>query len=357
MMDNRMAIEDEDRRVAFDFEIEFSNGGGIKGWDFRLDIDGSTISDEELGDHIVQDLRLLMVGSVKILNKNVLKERHKRAAKRSIPAHAQNSETIASEMHQKLVDLSHVVHDGQITYPGMPAVSIKDHLSHSDSKGRYAEGVSFQIGHIDMVANSGTAIDAPYHRFPGMPDVAALSLSRIADLEGVVVRLVGMTSRAVTRQALLPATENVAGKAVLIETGWSARWGTPDYFVDHTYLTGDAARYLRDSNVALVGIDSLNIDDTRDPSRPAHSVLLEAGIPIVENLANLHELPGDGFRFSAVPMRAEGMGAFPVRAWARAGVSCLPPRSDSLSSRTEMSTVNPNVDVLSQNNCIDKPTT
>ena len=216
------------------------------------------------------------------------------------------------------MDLSHAIHDGQITYPGLPAISIKDHLSHDAALGGYAEGVSFQIGRIDMVANSGTSIDAPYHRFPGTPDVAALPLASMADLQGVVVRLAGMAGKAVTRQALLPATEDVAGKAVLIETGWSARWGTPDYFAGHTYLTHDAAQYLRDRGVALVGIDSLNIDDTSDPSRPAHSLLLAAGIPIVENLANLHELPIDGFRFSAAPMRAEGMGAFPVRAWARA---------------------------------------
>ena len=314
-MDDHIRLQDEDHRVAFDFEIEFSNGGGLKGWDFRLDIDGPEVSDEVLGDYIVRDLRLLMVGTVKISNKKVFKERHKRTAKPGPTGEVENRGI--ADKGRGLVDLSHAIHDGQITYPGLPAISIKDHLSHDAALGGYAEGVSFQIGRIDMVANSGTSIDAPYHRFPGTPDVAALPLASMADLQGIVVRLAGMAGKAVTRQALLPATEDVAGKAVLIETGWSARWGTPDYFAGHTYLTHDAAQYLRDRGVALVGIDSLNIDDTSDPSRPVHSLLLAAGIPIVENLANLHELPIDGFRFSAVPMRAVGMGAFPVRAWAR----------------------------------------
>ncbi|HEV2676405.1 MAG TPA: cyclase family protein [Aliidongia sp.] len=299
----------DDHRVAFDFEIAFSNGGGIKGWDFRLDIDGTDISDTALADYIVQDLRLLMVGSVKILNKRIFQERHKRAAGHSPSGEGEGGAT--------LVDLSHAVRDGQTTYPGLPALAITDHLSHLGSHGRYADGVSFQIGRIDMVANSGTAIDAPYHRFPGMADVAELPLSHIADLAGLVVRLGGMTGRAVTRQALLPALGDVAGSAVLIETGWSRRWETPGYFVDHPFLTQDAVELLRDRQVALVGIDSLNIDDTGDPDRPAHSILLAAGIPIVENLTNLGDLPTRGFHFSAVPMRAVGMGAFPVRAWAR----------------------------------------
>lgn len=314
-----MTVESDDCRVAFDFEIEFSNGGGLKGWDFRLDIDGQEVSDEALGDYIVKDLRLLMVGTVTISNKKIFKERHKRADKPSPSRESDNTSKSSNGTDGSLVDLSHSVRDGQITYPGLPAISIKDHLSHEGSRGRYAEGVTFQIGRIDMVANSGTAIDAPHHRFPGMPDVAAMPLTSTANLKGVVVRLGGMAGKAVTRQALLPATDDVKGKAVLIETGWSAKWATPDYFVGHPYLTRDAALYLRECGVALVGIDSLNIDDTSDPSRPVHSLLLSAGIPIVENLTDLHKLPIDGFHFSATPMRAQGMGAFPVRAWARTG--------------------------------------
>lgn len=258
----------EDHRVAFDFEVEFSNGGGIKGWDFRLDIDGTDISDEALGDHIVRDLRLLMVGSVRILGKRVFRERHKRPAEAGPPG---PSAPDASRRDRRLVDLS----------------------------------------------RAGTAIDAPYHGFPATADVAALPLASIADLEGRVVRLDGMAGRAVSRRALLPATQDVAGKAVLIATGWSAAWGTPGYFTGHSHLTQGAAEHLRDSGAALVGIDSPSVDDTDDPARPVHAILLRAGIPIVQNLTNIGALPTGGFRFSAVPVRAEGAGALPVRAWAR----------------------------------------
>lgn len=301
-----------DFRVAFDFEIEFSNGGGLKGWDFRLDIEGDSISDAELADYIVQDLRLLMVGTVKILNKRILQERHKRAAT-AVKQVLRVPELDTSA----IIDLSPVVRDGQATYPGLPAPSIKDFLSHEDSRGRYAEGVTFQIGRIEMMANSGTSLDAPYHRFPDADDVASFPLSRVVDLDGIVVRLNGMMGRSIEQQALMAVSGQLAGRAVLIETGFSSRWGTPSYFVNHPFLTAGAATYLRDQGVVLVGIDSLNVDDTDDPSRPAHSILLAANIPVVESLVDLQKLPSSGFRFSAAPVRAEGMGAFPVRAWAR----------------------------------------
>jgi arylformamidase len=211
-----------------------------------------------------------------------------------------------------LIDLSHMIRSGVAVYPGLPAPEITDHLSHEASREKYATGVTFQIGRINMVANTGTAIDAPYHRFPDMPDIAALPLDRIADLDGVVI---DASSRAITR-AELGATD-VGGKAVLVRTRWSKHWGQSDYGPEHPYLTKDAAEHLRDAGAVLVGIDSLNVDDTNDPTRPVHSILLAAGIPIVENLASLDRLPTSGFRFSAVPMRAAGMGAFPVRAWAQ----------------------------------------
>lgn len=301
-----------DFRVAFDFEIEFSNGGGLKGWDFRLDIEGDSISDADLADYIVQDLRLLMVGSVKILNKRILQERHKRAATAVEPVlRVPELDTSA------IIDLSPVVRDGQATYPGLPAPSIKDFLSHEDSRGQYANGVTFQIGRIEMMANSGTSLNAPYHRFPDADDVASFPLSRVVDLDGIVVRLNGMMGRSIEQQALMAVSGQLAGRAVLIETGFSSRWRTPSYFVDHPFLTVGAATYLRDQGAVLVGIDSLNVDDTDDPSRPAHSILLAANIPVVESLVDLHKLPSSGFRFSAAPVRAERMGAFPVRAWAR----------------------------------------
>lgn len=305
-------MEHVEHRVAFDFEVNFSNGGGLKGWDFRLDIAGDAISDEELAAHIVRDLRLLMVGSVSVLNKRVFAEKHKRNMRASSAERA----TVNTAAGYDLFDLSHMVQHGKVTYPGLPAPVVTDYLSHEAAKARYAEGVTFQIGQINMVANTGTALDAPFHRFEQGQDVSALPLHRTANLEGILVRLSGMNGRAITKLALAPAVQEAAGKAVLIETGWSAKWGADEYFRNHPFLTAEAADYLRLLEVALIGIDSLNIDDTTDPTRPAHTILLGAGIPIVENLTGLNALPLSGFRFSAAPMRVVGMGAFPVRAWA-----------------------------------------
>ena len=294
-----------ERRVCFDFEVDFSNGGGIQGQGFRLDIDGDDIDNQALADYIVRDMRLLMVGAVRILNKTIIRERHKR----------QPQATHGHTGRRDLVDLGHIVHSGEEVYPGLPAPRVSDYLSHQASAGRYAEGVTFQIARIDMVANSGTAIDAPSHRYPGTTDVAHLVLATIADVDAVVVHLQGMRGRIIDRAAL--AAIDVRGRAVLLDTGWAEHWGTPAYLQEQAFLGRDGAEYLRDQGAVLVGIDALNIDDTGDPQRPAHSILLAAGIPIVENLASLAALPAEGLRFSAVPMRMEGMGTFPARAWAR----------------------------------------
>lgn len=294
-----------EQRVCFDFEVDFSNGGGIQGQGFRLDIDGDDIDNQALADYIVQDMRLLMVGAVRILNKTIIRERHRRQPKSA------SGDTVRPD----LVDLSHVVHSGEDVYPGLPAPRVSDHLSHQASIGRYAEGVTFQIARIDMVANSGTAIDAPFHRYPGATDVAHLALCSVADVDAVVIHLQGMHGQVIDRAAL--AAIDVRQRAVLLDTGWAGRWGTPAYLQAQPFLSRDGAEYLRDQGAVLVGVDALNIDDTGDPQRPAHSILLAAGIPIVENLASLATLPAEGLRFSAVPMRMEGMGAFPVRAWAR----------------------------------------
>ncbi|THD04835.1 cyclase family protein [Rhodanobacter lindaniclasticus] len=302
-----MSRSTEEHRVCFDFEVDFSNGGGIQGQGFRLDIDGDDIDDQALADYIVRDMQLLMVGAVRIRNKKIIRERHKRQPQ-AAPSNA---------LRPDLIDLSHVVHSGEEVYPGLPAPRVSDHLSHQASVGRYAEGVTFQIARIDMVANSGTAIDAPSHRYPGATDVAHLALGDIADVDAVVVHLQGMQGRSIDRAAL--ASLDVRGRAVLLDTGWAAHWGTPAYLQAQPFLSRDGAEYLRDHGAVLVGIDALNIDDTGDPQRPAHSILLAASIPIVENLASLAPLPAGNLRFSAVPMRIAGMGTFPVRAWARLG--------------------------------------
>ena len=293
-------------RVVFDFEIDFLNGGGIQGQDFRLDIEGDTIGDQDVGDAIVRDLRLLMVGAVRIRNKRIIDERHKRA-----DAGVLGATGARGPMH---VDLSHTVHEGLITYKGLPAPVICDFLSREDSRAFYDENTTFQIGRIDMVANTGTYLDSPFHRFADGKDLSELDLASLAGLDAVVARVTGAVGRAVDRDVFLPL--DVRGKAVLVETGWSRHWATDQYFEGHVYLTRNAAEYLRDAGAALVGIDSYNIDDTADRARPVHTALLGAGIPIVEHMCNLESLPASGFRFTAVPVKVRGMGTFPVRAFA-----------------------------------------
>lgn len=203
-----------------------------------------------------------------------------------------------------------------ITYRGLPAPLISDHLSRAASRAHYAPGTEFQIGRIEMVANTGTYLDSPAHRYEDGDDLSRLPLSSLADLEGVVVRASG-EGRA--HDASLFRDVEVAGRAVLIHTGWAAHWGSEQYFDNHPFLTRDAAQFLVDGGAALVGIDSYNIDDTADASRPAHSILLRAGVPIVEHLCNLDALPDRGFKFFAVPVKVKGMGTFPVRAFGLLG--------------------------------------
>lgn len=212
------------------------------------------------------------------------------------------------------VDLSHTISDGLITYQGLPAPVICDFLSREQSKQHYAPGTHFQIGKIEMVANTGTYLDSPFHRYEDGKDLTELELTSLANLNGVVLRAKGEAQRSIEANAF--AGLDVKGKAVLIHTGWSQHWRTETYFEGtHPFLTKDAARFLADGGAALVGIDSYNIDDTADLTRPAHSILLDAGIPIVEHMCNLDQLPDNGFKFFAVPPKISGMGTFPVRAF------------------------------------------
>jgi arylformamidase len=205
---------------------------------------------------------------------------------------------------RRFADLSHVVADGVVTYPGLPEPRITDHLSRTASRERYAPGTEFHIGRIDMVANTGTYLDTPFHRYPDGHDLADLPLDRIAGVPGVVIDGTDV-----------PA--GIAGAAVLVRTGWDRHFGTSRYGdPDHPYLATDVAEALVDAGVALVGIDSVNIDSTKDGERPVHSALLAAGIPIVEHLTNLAAVPAAGFELFAVPVKVRGMGTFPVRAFA-----------------------------------------
>jgi kynurenine formamidase len=212
-----------------------------------------------------------------------------------------------------LIDVSHVVEHGMITYKGLPAPLVCDFLSREQSRSLYAAGTEFHIGKIEMVANTGTYLDSPFHRYAAGKDLSQLPLERLANLDGIVIAVDRAQGRAIDRRVL--HGHDLRGKAVLIRTGWEAHWRTDQYFEGHPFLTRDAAEHLRDAGAALVGIDSLNIDDTGDLSRPVHSLLLAAEIPIVEHLRGLGELPAAGFRFFAVPVKVKGMGTFPVRAF------------------------------------------
>jgi arylformamidase len=214
----------------------------------------------------------------------------------------------------RFIDLNHVIEDGMLTYKGLPAPVICDHLSRVQSRQLYAEGTEFQISRITLVANTGTYIDTPYHRFADGFDLSGLPLESITEIDGVVVRAVDMPVRAISRAAFEGI--EVAGKAVLVHTNWAKHWRTDRYFEGHPFLTRDAGEYLRDHGATLVGIDSYNIDCTDDGHRHVHTVLLAAGIPIVEHMCGLEQLPDSGFRFSAVPPKIKGMGTFPVRAYA-----------------------------------------
>lgn len=292
------------KRVEFDFALEFSNGGGLQGQGFRLDIDGDDIADEALVDYLVRDLRLLMVGPARILAKRIIAEPHKR-------------DRNAAPRLREVVELSHVIADGTVTYPGLPAPRICDFLSRERSRGLYEPGTEFQIASIEMVANTGTYVDCPFHRYADGRDLAQMPAGAFHDLDAVVVRADHRELREIGAGHF--RDRELRGRAVLVHTGWDRHWEQPAYAVDHPFLTAEAAEYLRDCGVRLVGIDAMNIDDTRGGARPVHSILLGAGIPIVEHLCNLQTLPAEGFPFSAVPPRISGVGTFPVRALAVLG--------------------------------------
>lgn len=292
-----------DKRVKFDFEIYFTNGGSIKGQGFRLDISGDNISDKELADYIVADLRLLMVGQTKILNKVIFEEQHKRKP---------INENIKADL---LIDLSHTIEHGLVTYKGLPAPIVCDYLSRENSKQFYEEGTEFQIGKIEMVTNTGTYIDCPFHRFENGKDLSEVALKFFVDLDATVISVPFSETLAITNDHL--KNYEIRNRAVLIHTGWDRHWNTENYYENHPYLTKEAAKYLRDCNVKLVGIDSHNIDNTLGKSRPVHTILLGAEILIVEHLCNLYLLPKDGFIFSAIPPKFKGIGTFPVRAMAK----------------------------------------
>jgi arylformamidase len=214
---------------------------------------------------------------------------------------------------RRLIELSHQIHHGMVTYPGLPGPELSDYLPREASPARYGPGTEFHIGRITMIANTGTYLDSPSHAFADTTDIAGLPLDRVADLDGLVVRIEA-GRRAIDRDAL--ASHDVRGRAVLVHTGWDRHWGSDRYGTDSPFLTAVAAGWLVEQEAGLVGIDSVNIDDTSGPARPVHQALLAAGIPILEHLCGLDQLPASGFRLHAAPPQVAGIGTWPVRAYA-----------------------------------------
>jgi arylformamidase len=299
-------------RAQFTADVQFSNGGGLQAKDFRVDVPSHQVSEQDVAALFIASLGLLMVESVQISGLTVIPEPHK--GTRGGPSDV-NQAGQQKPVSWELVDLSHVITAGLITYPGLPGPEVTPHLTRAGSREHYAPGVEFAIDRVSMVGNTGTYLDSPYHRYADSTDLAGLPLTSVAELPALVVRTLGSRNRAVDVGSL--AANEVAGCAVLLHTGGDRNWGTPAYAENAPYLTEAGAQWLVNHDAKLVGIDSMNIDDTASGGyRPAHSVLLAAGIPIVEHLTGLGQLPPTGARFTAAPPLFAGFGTFPVRAYA-----------------------------------------
>ena len=297
-------------RASFDAIIRFSNGGDLTAHGFRVDLPGPDLDEAGIAALFVASLGLLMTDSVRLSNVTIFAEPHR--GTRGGPADRGRGPAPAGG---RLVELSHVIRAGMITYPGLPGPVITPHLTREASRDRYAPGTEFAIDQITLVGNTGTYLDAPYHRYADGADLSAIPLARTAELPAVVVRVTGAQSPGIDVGQL--AALDVRGAAVLLHTGDDARFGTPAYATRPRFLTRAGAAWLAARDAALVGIDAINIDDPADGERPAHTLLLAAGIPVVEHLTGLGQLPPAGALFTAAPLRIEGFGTIPVRAFAR----------------------------------------
>jgi len=305
-------------RAAFDADIDFVNGGRLQAQGFRLDLPSADLTEAQIGELLVRHLGLAMVGRVELTNLEIVEEAHKGSrgvAETATDAAASAARTgTAGATRGELVDLSHPIRAGLVTYPGIPAPTITPHLTREASRDHYAPGTEFAIDIITMAGNTGTYLDSPYHRYAEGGDLASLDLATLVGVPAEVFRFTDATTRGIPAEALLD--RDLAGTAVLLHTGWSRRFGTPEYAQGAPFLTEAGAQHLVDAGVAIVGIDSLNIDDTESGgTRPAHSILLAAGVHVVEHLTALDRVPVHGARFTAVPPRVEGFGTFPVRAF------------------------------------------
>jgi kynurenine formamidase len=295
-------------RAHFDADVEFANGGRLTAERFRLDLPSRDLSDEEIAQLFVRHLGLALVGSVQLRSVQIVAEPHK--GSRGI------AELKTIGQRRTLLDLSHTVSAGLITYPGIPAPTIQPHLTREESRSHYAEGTEFAIDVITLAGNTGTYLDTPYHRYPDGADLADLELETLVDLPLELFRLTDAIERGIPEEVFYD--RELRGAAVLLHTGWDRHFGTPAYATGAPYLTGEAAAYLIKAGAVLVGIDSINIDDSETSrERPAHSQLLAAGVHVVEHLTNLAAVPPTGARFTAVPPKVRDFGTFPVRAFAR----------------------------------------
>jgi len=297
-------------RAHFDFDIRFANGGALSGTGFRLDLPSPDTSGDEISRLLVTHLGLALVDEVALRGLRIVEEPHR--GSRGV------DRAPGTDDATRVVDLSHPIRAGLVTYPGLPAPTITPHLTREDSRARYAPGTEFAMDVIHMIGNTGTYIDSPFHRYADGSDLAGLDLSSLVGLRAEVFHLEDAwdASRRGIHSRML-ADRDVNGAAVLLHTGWDSRFGRPEYGTGAPFLTGDAARWLIEAGAVLVGIDSVNIDDTDSGGeRPAHSLLLGAGVHVVEHLTNLGELPPRGARFTAAPPAVEGFGTFPVRAFA-----------------------------------------
>lgn len=297
-------------RAHFDFTIAFANGGGMQGEGFRLDLPRPDLTAEEIATLLVRHLGLALVSDVELRDLRIVEEAHRGSRGVEVP-----SEPGAEE---RVIDLSHPIEAGMITYPGLPAPTITPFLTREASRERYAPGTEFAMDTLTMIGNTGTYLDAPAHRYADGADLAGLDLGTLVGLPAEVFHLRdAWTAEQRGIRAATLADRDLRGAAVLLDTGWSRHFGTPRYAEGSPFLTGDGARFLVDSGVRLVGIDAINIDDIESGGeRPAHSILLAAGVHVVEHLTGLDAVPSRGARFTAAPPAIRGFATFPVRAFA-----------------------------------------
>ncbi|MFD4423193.1 cyclase family protein [Agromyces sp. NPDC058484] len=302
-------------RAHFDAEIDFVNGGALRAEAFRLDLPSAAMPESEIGELLVRHLGLALVGRVELSNVEIVEELHRGSRGIIDATDVVAAASAGRSVRGELVDLSHPIRAGLITYPGIPAPTITPHLTREASREHYAPGTEFAIDLITMAGNTGTYLDSPFHRYADGGDLASLSLETLVGVPAEVFHLTDAASRGIPAEVFFD--RELAGTAVLLHTGWSRHFGTPDYAHGSPFLTEAGARHLASAGAALVGIDSLNIDDTESGgTRPAHSILLAEGVHVVEHLTALDRLPARGARFTAVPPRVEGFGTFPVRAFA-----------------------------------------